>query len=137
MVRDDKTKFLLYMEPELDKKSQIAINDEYTTLLRAAMVDAKKGTSNYKDPGLPDPVFNEGKTYWPMLGIPAGHTCSDGIKSTNYDLLLPGGYITNSLCVHYMMFFRSSITHNDWEKLKDLQRVYGRVQNQLQNNRFF
>lgn len=137
MERDDKTKFLLFIEPKIEQKARIAMNDEFATLLRAACADAKRGTSNYKEPGLPEPVFNEGKSYWPMLGIPAGHVCCDGVRSANYDLLLPGGFITNTLCVHYIMFYRSCINGNDWEKLKDLQRTYGRIQNDLINKRQF
>ena len=127
MIRDDKTFFLLFIEPPLDKKAQRPLNDEYAQILRVACGEAKFGTSNVHEPMQTEVKFNQGKHYPPMLGVPGVHTCCDGIQSTNYDLLLPGGYLTNSLCVHYMMFFRDCIPQNDWEKIKEIQRLYGRV----------
>lgn len=131
MQRDDKTKFLLFVQPTIDQKAQRPINDEFAILLRAAVADAKMGTSNVHEPMQTEVIFKEGKTYWQILGIPGVHTCCDGVQSANYDLLLPGGYLTNTLCVHYMMFFRDCITKNDWDKIRDLQRIYGRSQSPL------
>lgn len=129
MVRDDKTKFLLFMEPTIEQKAQRPLNDEVTMIMRAACSEAKLGTSNYDVPMSTEVEFNEGKKYWPMLGIPGVHTCCDGVQSTNYDLLLPGGFLTNTLCVHYLMYFREQITLNDWNKIKEIQRLYGRAEN--------
>lgn len=125
MIRTDKSKFLLFIEPTLEQKSQIGLNDEYTQVLRMAMQMADLGTSNYKNVGQ-EPIFNKGKHYPPMLGIPAGYVCCDGTKSHNTDFLLPGGYITHGLCVHYMMWYRSAFTKNDWDNIYDLQRIFGR-----------
>jgi len=120
MIRDDKTKFLLYIEPTSEQKGQIMIDDEWTMLLRVAMSEGKLGTSNYSEPGEPEIIFDEDKRY---KGV---HFTEDGVSSANYDILLPNGMITNSLCVHYLLWYRLAIPSTDWEKLKDLQRYYGR-----------
>jgi hypothetical protein len=37
------------------------------------------------------------------------HECSCGAHSTNTDYLLPGGWWTNSLCVHYLAYHRTEV----------------------------
>ena len=128
MQRDDKSKFLLFIEPTLEQKASIPMDDEYITLLRMAMNDAKLGASNYDEPGVPEPVFREGSRY---KGV---HTNCDGIQSSNYDLLLPNGMVTNSLCIHYMRFYRLAIPTSDWDKLTELQRYYGRARDVQPDN---
>lgn len=120
MVRADDSKFLLYIEPTHDQRSADPVNDEYTQILRLAMSEARKGTANYSDVGKEE-VFSEGHGYrgW--------HTCSDGTFSDNHDYQLPNGLITNSLCIHYLTWYRSAVSHHDWEKLDGLMRHYGRV----------
>ncbi len=120
MVRDDKSKFLLFMEPTPEQRSGTAINDEYTNLLRVALSDAKIGKSNFKDTSGNPVEFKEGNKHR------GTHKCSDGIISGQQDFLLPTGLITNSLCVHYMLFYRMAISKNDWDKIAELQRHYGR-----------
>lgn len=120
MVRDDKSKFLLYIEPVLEQKNGIAINDEYTTLFRLALSEAKLGKSNFKDTSGNPVEFKKGNKHR------GTHKCCDGIESSQQDYLLPTGLITNSLCIHYIMFYRQAITKNDWDKIAELQRHYGR-----------
>lgn len=119
MVRDDKSKFLLYIEPSPEQKGKIAINDEYTSLFRLALSEAKLGKSNFKETGVPE-EFKEGNKHR------GTHKCADGMESTQQDYLLPTGLITNSLCMYYLMFYRMAISKNDWDKITELQRHYGR-----------
>jgi DNA-directed RNA polymerase subunit H (RpoH/RPB5) len=121
MHRNDKSAFLLYIEPKIEQKSLLPMEDEYTVLMRMALEDSKLGRANYNDPGVPEVNFKEG------FGWKGWHTNCDGVRSSNQDYLLPNGLVTNSLCVHYLLFYRAAIEVHDWDKLKELQKFYGRV----------
>lgn len=125
MERNDKTKFLLFIEPKKEQKSAMPVEDENTQLLRVALADGKLGISNYGDIGAKEATFKEGDRW---KGF---HIADDGIHSGNYDILLANGMITNSLCVYYMMYYREAIPMNDWDKIKELQRFYGRTENKI------
>ena len=125
-IEDDR-KFFLFCEPLLEQKHGFAINDEYTSLVRMAMTEAKIGKSNFKEPGVPEPIFKVGNKHR------GTHKTCDGIISDQYDYQLKNGLITNCLCVYYLMWYRLAICKQDWDKIKDLQRFYGRSQAQLQN----
>ena len=56
-------KFLLFMEPTLEQKSKIPINDEITLLIRMASQDCITGTSNYDELGKQEAIFYRGKIY--------------------------------------------------------------------------
>jgi hypothetical protein len=49
MHRDDKSKYLLYLEPKKEDKLKEPINDEYTELMEMALSKSKKGASRYMD----------------------------------------------------------------------------------------
>lgn len=121
MIRDDSSKFLLYIEPELKIKAAIPMEDEYTMILRTAMAEGKLGISNYDELGGDVEVNFRENDRWKGC-----HYTEDGMQSSNYDILLPNGMVTHSLAVHYLLWFRESIPASDWNKLKDLQRHYGR-----------
>lgn len=121
MQRNDSSRFLLFIEPTNEQRSGAPIDDEYTMLLREAMSMAKMGTSNYDSPKDEEPWFKEKSRY------SGEHRNCDDTMSTNYDLLLPNEMITNSLAVYYLMWYRMAIPASDWEKLKELQRFYGRI----------
>lgn len=126
MHRVDNSKFLLYIEPKIEDKSEQPENDEIAMVLRLALADAKKGSANYTDLDDLHGKFTEGS------GYKGWHTCCDGTKSSNWDYQLKNGMITNSLCVHYVMWFRKAIPQEDWLKIEKIQQLYGRVQSQNQ-----
>lgn len=121
MQRNDSSRFLLFIEPTLEQRSGAVIEDEYTMILRMAMSEAKLGTSNYSSPKDEEPWFKVNSRYG------GTHRNCDDTISTNYDLLLPNEMITNSLAVYYLMWYRMAIPTLDWEKIKELQRYYGRI----------
>ena len=47
MHRNDKSKYLLYIEPKKEEKLKEPINDELTELMEMALSKAKAGTSRY------------------------------------------------------------------------------------------
>jgi len=112
MNRNDKSKFLLYLEPK-NPKSTEPINDEYTETMQRAFDMSIPGTANYS---------SVGDTERHMVGgaYRGVHHCSCGETSGNKDYLLSNGMITNTLCVHYLQYHRDEICDNDWEKLDEL-----------------
>ena len=92
---------LLYINPELSQKSKKPIDDSLTKLMQYA--------------------FSRSKETTPWKGV---HTACDGTKSTNVDYKLENGMETNSLCVHYLRWFRNSIPSSDMIKLQKLQDFY-------------
>lgn len=121
MIRNDDSNFLLFIEPNIEDKSEEPVVDELVTILMLAIQDAKKGVSNYSRTEDKEVWFKEGTGY---KGV--HHNC-DGACSANYDLLLPNGMITNTLAIHYLKYFRKAIPESDFKKLQELQRFYGRV----------
>jgi hypothetical protein len=117
MHRDDKSKFLLYMEPK--GKFKAPVNDELTNIMEWALSQAKEGAANYNDPNPnPEVNFSEGVAY---KGV---HRCSCGEVGGNKDYILENGMITNELCVHYVQWHRDEINDNDKEKLFELFKFY-------------
>lgn len=47
-------------------------------------------------------------------------TCQCGAISTSADYILPGGFITNSLCVHYLAYHRSEIPREEMNKFSQI-----------------
>lgn len=117
MHREDKSKFLLYIEPNYNKKSKEPVNDILTEIMQLALDEAEKGVSNYSHLD-EEPRFNKGFMF---RGF---HTTSDGKNSSNCDYLLKNGMITNSLCVYYLQYYRSSIPLTEIEKLNELSLFY-------------
>lgn len=117
MHRNDTSKFLLYIEPKEEEKLKSPMDDEVTHLMKVAFSDAKQGAANYSDIDEKEQFYEDG-----FMGE---HMTDCGEESDNHDYLLKGGYITNSLCVFYVRWYRNSIHENDWNKLKDLGNLYG------------
>jgi hypothetical protein len=119
MHRDDNSKFLLYIEPPLDKKTTLPVVDEYVTVLRMAIQDGKEGVANYSSVD-DEPTFKAG------VGYRGVHTTECGEMSNNHDYLLENGMITNSLGPYYLMYYREAIPESDLKKLAELCRFFGR-----------
>ena len=114
--RADKTKYFLFIEPDPSQKSAQPVNDDLTASLQAAMQQAVKGTSHYanlRDKGESFQTANDG-SYRGM------HFAADGQVSDTYDYLLPNGFITNSLCVHYVQYYRQALPKTELNKLRAL-----------------
>jgi hypothetical protein len=118
MQRNDKSVFLLYIEPPESEKLKEPILDDLSDLMDKALFNATVGTANYSD--LENkPKFRESG------GYRGCHNCN-GAESDNKDYLLENGLITNSLCAHYIQFYRNSINRNDINKLKELAKFYNK-----------
>ena len=129
MHRDDKSKYLLYIEPKKEEKLKEPINDELTELMEMALSKAKAGISRYSypsdmgdgweyKPGKKGPSFGS-KGAW--MGM---HRTDCGEMSSCRDYQLENGMITNSLAPFYLRWYRYSIPENDMLKLKELADFY-------------
>ena len=128
MHRDDKSKYLLYLEPKKEDKLKEPINDEYTELMEMALSKSKKGASRYMDTndngvsfefrGQTIPSFQEKNAF------KGHHRTECGEMSDNGDHLLENGMITNSLAPFYLKWYRYSIPVNDMLKMKELENFY-------------
>lgn len=116
MIRDDKSKFLLFMEP-VNPKSVEPINDDLTEILKYALTKAIVGVANYSQ-NYEIENFSKGG------GWRGWHCCSCGEPGGNHEYLLENGFITNQLCIHYVQYHREEICENDWIKLKSLTEFY-------------
>jgi len=90
-------KYLLQIEPK-GKKSKTRCNDRLTEKMRLLLKYAKDGR--------------------PYKGH---HTCSCGKHSGNRDLYIKGGYITDSLAVHYLEWHRKDVPEKEIDKLKAIK----------------
>jgi hypothetical protein len=52
------------------------------------------------------------------------HTTACGMESESQDFLLENGMITNSLCVFYLQYYRSSIPKSEMKKVYQLIAYY-------------
>lgn len=94
IILDDQ--HLLFIEPKLPKEA-VPIDDKFTKIMLLAYqysekIDRTRG--------------------W--------HTCSCGEWSSNCSYKLPNGLITNSLCVHYLMWHRSEVPELELKKVLTL-----------------
>ena len=129
MHRADNSRYFLFIEPDPAKKSTTPVDDELTTSLQAALAQATPGTSAYtdvKDKGTSS--FNADAGYRGM------HFAADGQVSDTHDYLLPNGFISNSLAVHYARFYRDDLPRTELTKLKDLH-TYMQQQQQKQQTK--
>eukprot|EP00523_Entomoneis_sp_CCMP467_P007626 CAMPEP_0168728480 /NCGR_PEP_ID=MMETSP0724-20121128/5704_1 /TAXON_ID=265536 /ORGANISM="Amphiprora sp., Strain CCMP467" /LENGTH=174 /DNA_ID=CAMNT_0008775323 /DNA_START=6 /DNA_END=530 /DNA_ORIENTATION=- len=111
--RADSSKYFLFIEPDVTKKSDAPVDDELTQSLEQALSMAETGTSDYSNPKCQG-KFNVGSGY---RGL---YFSEDGQVSSAVDHRLPNGLITNSLSVHYVRFYRPQIPRTEMKKLKDL-----------------
>jgi hypothetical protein len=118
MHRDDKSKYLLYIEPSKEDKLKEPINDELTELIEMVMTKSQEGTSRYSD--------KEDKGSFSTRSMFKGsHRTDCGERSSNKDYLLENGMITNSLAPFYVKWYRYSIPESDMNKLEQLKQFYG------------
>lgn len=113
MHRADSSNYFLFIEPEASEKAKQPVKDELTASLEAALSQAKQGVSDYSNLQSKGD-FTEGGGYRGM------HFAEDGETSDVHDYLLPNGFITNSLCVHYAQYYRDVIPATELRKLKKL-----------------
>jgi len=106
-------KYILYINPKKSEKLSEPIVDDLTILMNKAISESKKGIM--RDDGR---AFNIGESFKEV------HISDDGEVSTNYDLLLKNGMVTNSLAIHYLKWYRNSIPDVDFNKLLLLRHFY-------------
>jgi hypothetical protein len=111
--RADQSKYFLFLEPDATKKSKEPVDDELTQSLEEAMAQSETGTSDYTNLKCKG-KFRSGGSY---RGF---HFGEDGETSTVADYLLPNGFITNSLSLHYLRFYRTEIPKTEMKKLEEL-----------------
>ena len=119
MNRDDKSKYLLYIEPSKEEKLKEPINDELTQLIEMAMTKSQEGTSRYSDK-------NDNGNFRTGSGFRGSHRTDCGEISSNKDYLLENGMITNSLAPFYVKWYRYSIPESDMNKLEQLKQFYSK-----------
>jgi len=117
MHRNDKSKFLLYIEPNKNEKLEKPINDYLTQLMELNLSKAIRGNANYSNVDIPEKFYDGG-------GWRGSHKTDCGEKSSNYDYLLENGMIVNDLSIFYLKWYRNSIHENDWNKLRELGKYY-------------
>ena len=116
MIRNDESKFFLYMEPKGTPTKPV--NDALTQFIKKALSDATQGTANYSSVGEPEKFYDNGG------GYKGCHHCACGEHGGNYDYLLKNGMITNDLCVHYIACHRDELSKSDRIKLAELIHFY-------------
>ena len=97
---------LLFIEPQ-NVKSETPTVDELTKKMTAAFRDFKTGS------GFQGQFMEDAMTM-------GEQTCVCGARSTNVDYLLPSGYITNYLCVHYLAWHRNEVPQSELDKVAAL-----------------
>jgi hypothetical protein len=102
----------LYIEPKKEEKSLSPVNDVYTLIMEKLLEIAVVGASKYNK-------LDDHNTFMPLNGWRGIHRTDCGQASTSRDYLLDSGYITNSLAVFYLRWYRSSIPESEMEKVKD------------------
>jgi len=119
MHREDRSNYLLYIEPPKKEKLPEPVNDSLTELMEKSLERSKKGTAQYSDMDSKG-NFRENNAY---KGF---HSTECGERSTNQDYLLENGMITNSLAPFYLKWYRNSIPESEIEKLMNLRQYYGK-----------
>lgn len=118
------SKFILYINPK-GKKSAEPTRDESSDEVAQLILRARRQMAKY------DPFATETeKALWgvgssnghfePLMTTLGTHKCSCGEGSDSWDVLLPGGYITNTLAEHYLLWHRGEIPTAEMKKLKKM-----------------
>lgn len=116
MERIDNSRFLLYIEPNSESKSQSPLNDGIVDIMELALSEARVGTGTYFNTSIPE--------YFEAGGYKGFHTTDCGKCSDNHDYLLKNGMITNSLCTFYLRYYRDYIPVSEMEKVNKLVEFY-------------
>lgn len=109
-LAEHKARQILYINPKCGV-SESPVDDELVEIMEKAYAQGTAGRS--------------------MRGY---HECVCGERSRNYDVLLPGGHVTNSLCVHYLRYHRDEVPEEEIEKVRALgggQCLCGTTQNPI------
>jgi len=120
MHRDDKSKYLLYIEPKKEDKLETPVDDNITKLMEMALSKSEEGTANYSD--LDD--MGDGYDWGYGSAYRGVHRTACGESSSNVDFLLENGMITNSLAPFYLKWYRYSVPENDMIKIRELAKFY-------------
>jgi hypothetical protein len=102
------TNALLYIEP-LNQKSESPVIDSLTKKMAAAF-QHKKSTG----------VLLKNGTYLEGALTRGFQRCTCGAMSGSTDYELECGFITNSLCLHYLAWHRPEVPEPELEKVKGL-----------------
>ncbi len=113
MHRTDNSKFVLYIEPKKEQKSEQPINDEITEFMQMALDKSVDGIANYSS-------TDAEEKFTPNMSYKGFHVTECGKRSSSVDYLLPNGMITNSLCVFYLQHYRNAIPQSEWNKINEL-----------------
>jgi len=109
-------RFLLFIEPK-NKPGKKPVIDNLTKKMTACFRSAV--CEGCADSGIGRVGVNTGK-FIAGLSTRGFHTCSCGAASSNVDYLLPGGEITNFLCIHYLAMHREEISEEQLNRVKNL-----------------
>lgn len=96
-LSEAKARSVLYVRPAHDVSVE-PVDDDLTSIMEKA--------------------YSQGEAGRPVRGR---HKCACGENSRNYDVKLPGGYVTNSLCVHYLRYHRDEVPEEEIEKVRSLE----------------
>ena len=117
MHREDNSKYLLYIEPKVSKKSKTPVEDELVKLIETALAKSKSGNASYSN-------LDDDGSWHDDGGWKGSHMTECGKSSSNKDYLLENGMITNSLAPFYLRWYRNSIPQSDINKLNELGKFY-------------
>lgn len=113
MHREDESKYLLYIEPTKEQKSDKPNNDGLSDIMEEIISKAETGISRYSN------VDDDG-TFIENNAFKGSHVTDCGERSTNKDYLLENGMITNSLAPFYLKWYREVIPETEMIKLNTL-----------------
>lgn len=117
MCRVDNSRFLLYIEPRKEEKSEFPLDDEISQIMILALTEAKTGIANYAK-------INEPPRFVSGSGYKGYHVTDCGKNSTSNDYLLGNGMITNSLAAFYLQNYRDSIPETEMKKVSEVVAFY-------------
>lgn len=117
MHREDNSKYLLYIEPPVEKKSAQPVEDEWTRLMDAELSIAQTGASAYMN-------TDDQGTFHPNGAFRGVHITACGERGGNRDYLLSNGMVTNKLAAFYLRWYREAIPASEWRKLKHLAQYH-------------
>lgn len=117
MQRIDNTCFLLFIEPKKEEKLEIPQDDELSQIMKVALSEAKRGSSNYSR-------LNEIPYFFECRGYKGYHRTDCGERSYPSDYQLENGMITNSLAAFYLRYYRNSIPESEMKKVMKVVNYY-------------
>lgn len=117
---------LLYINPK-NKKSANPCEDELSQKMKKFLLDAIMQHARHREN--PFSIDTTEKVVWgvagnghfsPSIETMGTHECVCGERSHSYDVLLPNGFITNTLAEHYLLWHRDEIPPEQIEKISAL-----------------